>query len=285
MTASAGLIVVADLGGSNLDLLLADAGGSIIRTAVRRMRRPLPSEPTQTLIEIALPPLGIARDQAGLLVVTGGRHRALPDAIDGIPLCHVDELTAIALGGLVAGGVDHALVVSMGTGTAMVSTDGTQHRHTIGLALGGGTLLGLAYRLLGTADPLRIAALADSGRSAGASLTIADVIGTGVGELPGDAPAAYLARLAGDRFEAVAVADIAAALLVMIGQVTGHLAWLTARAVGQDRIVLIGHMADFPILTAAASAFGRSLPGGCIVPEAPGTAVARGALASVLGRP
>ena len=279
------MIVVADLGGSNTDLLLAETDGRILRTAVRPASRSFPFEPAGSLLDAALPALDVARDAVDLLVVTGGRHRSLSDEIDGLPLCHVDELTAIALGGLAAGGVDHALVVSMGTGTAMVATDGTRHRHSIGLALGGGTLLGLGYRLLGTTDPLRVARLAEGSSPARANLTIADLIGSGVGELPGDAPAAYLARLAGDRFnEEVAVADIAAALLGMIGQVTGHLAWLTARAAGQDQIVLIGHMADFPTLTAAASGFGRMLPGGFHVPEAPGTAVARGALVAFLGR-
>jgi type II pantothenate kinase len=282
MARGGGVIVAADLGGSNTDLLLADRAGAILRTAVQPA---LSAADSASLLDRILPALGVSRDAVETLVVTGGRHRSLPDAIDGIPLQRVDELAAIGLGGLVAAGVERALVVSMGTGTAMVASDGREHQHAIGLALGGGTLLALAYRLLRTGDPLRIAGLAAQGVPARANLTIADVIGSGVGNLPGDAPAAYLARLAGDRFpDQVDEADVAAALLHLIGQVTGHLAWLTARAMEQERIVFIGHMLDFPIVALAAASFGRALPGGVIVPESPGSAVARGALAAALGR-
>lgn len=271
--------VVADLGGSNTDLLYADGAGRVLRTAVQ----PALTEPKgTTLLDLALPALGLQRADLTRIVVTGGRHRALPNTIEGLPVCKVDEIAAIACGGLAAAGVDRALVVSMGTGTAMVSTDGVRHQHTIGTALGGGLLLGLSRRLLGTTDPLRIAALAEAGNPARANLTIADIIGSGVGDLPGDAPAAYLARLAGASAGEIAPADLAAALLAMIGQVTGQLAWLTARNLKQDCAILTGHMVDFPVVRTYATAFGRLLAGGMIVPEEPGSAIARGALAVAL---
>ncbi|MGI8553897.1 MAG: hypothetical protein ACR2PL_24380, partial [Dehalococcoidia bacterium] len=53
----------------------------------------------------------------------------------------------------------------------------------------------------------------------------------------------------------------------------------------QDTVVLIGHMLDFQPVRAAATAFGRGLAGGMIVPEPPGLAVAHGALSLALGKP
>lgn len=274
------MIAVVDLGGSNADLLLADASGRVLSSTVvpaRALRQ-------SSFLSDLLAAIRVSRLDLDRIAVTGGWTRALPPAIDGLPLQHIDELAAIGRGGLLSAGVERALVVSMGTGTAMVSASAQGFQHAIGLALGGGTLRGLGSRLLGTTEPAEIDALARGGNAARANLTIADIVGEGVGQLPGSAPAAYLARLAGEEAGAVAPADIAAALLGMIGQVTGHLAVLTARSLQQERLVLIGHMLDFRQVRDAAVAFGRSLPLGVIVPESPGTAVARGALAIALER-
>lgn len=275
-TGAPSLIVVADLGGSNTDLLLADAGGTVLRSAV--MPAVSPSS-TPAFLDTLLGPLGVAPEQTRLLAVTGGRHRALADRIGGVPLRRVDELTAIARGGTVTTGIARALVASIGTGTALVGVEDGRITQAPGLALGGGTLRGLGRHLLGTTDHRAIAALAAEGNPRGADLTIADIVGGDVGMLPGDMPAAYFARLAS---ETPSRADIAAGILDMIGHLVAHMAVLTARVHGHDTIVLIGHMLEFPTVERAARRFERALGGRFIVPPEPGLAVARGALALTL---
>ena len=274
------VIVVADLGGSNTDLLLADAGGVVLRSGLCPAVTPAA---TASFLEQLLAPLAVGRADVERLVVTGGRHRMLPDAIEGLQLTHVDEIAAIARGGLESAGCARALVVSMGTGTAFVAADGDRAGHRGGVALGGGTVRGLGARLLGTTDPGRIAALAEAGRPRGADLTVADLVGSGVGMLPGDMPAAYLARLGDASADAVTPEDIAAGVLDMIGHVVGHLALLTARLAGHDTIVVVGHMPEFAVVRRALQRFEAALGGPIIVPDEPGLAVARGALAIALG--
>lgn len=269
------MIIVADLGGSNTDLMLADdAGQPLVVVTAPAMEL---GDPARFLAEAATLLRGVPVPPR-LLVVTGGGHRRLPGAISGVPVVHIGEIEAIARGGLLAGDLSRALVVSMGTGTAMVAAEAGRHAHAGGVALGGGTLRGVALRLLGTADPDRIAALADTGNIRGADLTIADLVGGGVGVLPGDMPAAYLARLG----EAVGDADIAASVLDMIGHVVGHLALLTARVTGHDALVVIGHMPEFTVVRRALLRFSASFGGRIIIPKQPGIAVARGALAVAL---
>jgi type II pantothenate kinase len=276
---SVSVIVVADLGGSNTDLLLADAGGVVLRSGLCPAVTPAA---TAAWLDQVLAPLAVGRAGVERLIVTGGRHRLLPDAIEGLPLTHVDEIAAIARGGLASAGCARALVVSMGTGTAFVVAEGDRAGHRGGVALGGGTVRGLAARLLGATDPERIAALSEAGRPRGADLTVADLVGSGVGILPGDMPAAYLARLADSSAGAVTPEDIAAGLLDMVGHVVGHLALLTARLAGHDTIVVVGHMPEFVVVRRALLRFEGALGGPVIVPDEPGLAVARGALAIAL---
>jgi type II pantothenate kinase len=269
------MIVVADFGGSNTDILLADDVGAVLRSAVRP---PLRLPPDGALLEALLSPLEVTRDSVRFIAVTGGGHHRLGETLDGMPVRHVDEIEAIGRGGLVAGGVARAVVVSMGTGTAFVLAEGARAQHAAGVALGGGTLHGLAQRLIGTTDHIEVAALAATGNPRGADLTIADIVGGDIGILPGDMPAAYFARLAdGDPPRA----DIAAGILDMIGHIAAHMAMLTARIHGHDTVVMIGHMLEFPAVERAARRFQYALGGTFIVPPEPGLAVARGALASV----
>jgi type II pantothenate kinase len=270
------MIVVADLGSSNTDLLLADADGEIVGSAVRPAV--LPAAGDAFLHEISAP-LAVAPERVHLIAVTGGRHRLLPERIAGVPLCHVDEIAAISRGGLAAGGVERAVIVSMGTGTALVVADGEQGRHAGGVALGGGTLRGLSARLLGTTDPARIAALALRGDPRGVDYTVADITAGGIGILPGTMPAAYLARLAdesGTREDEPA--DIAAGLLDMIGHIAMHMGMLTARIAGLDTLVFTGHMVEYAGVRRAIRRLEGRYEGRIIIPPEPGLAVARGAL-------
>jgi type II pantothenate kinase len=267
------MLIVADLGGSNTDLLLADDAGEVVRSVVFP---PLDPSEGRTLLDGMFTPLGASADEITAVVVTGGRHRRIGDTIAGTPVRHVDEIEAIGIGGLLAADVPRALVVSMGTGTAFVSAEPERVAHAAGVALGGGTLRGLAMRLLGTADHTAIAALAEQGSPRGADLTVADIVGGDVGILPGDMPAAYFARLVDGE---PSPPDIAAGILDMIGHIATHMALLTARVHGHDTVVLVGHMLEFPTVVRAARRFQYALGGTFIVPPEPGFAVARGALA------
>ncbi|MER3445093.1 MAG: hypothetical protein C4333_13640, partial [Meiothermus sp.] len=149
-------------------------------------------------------------------------------------------------------GLVRALVVSAGTGTAMIAARDGSFEHVTGSAMGGGTLLGLGRLLLGTADPLEIARLAKAGDPGGVDSTLADAIGGGIGHLhlPASATAVNFGRVAtSDRLPSRE--DLAAGLFTVVGQVIGVIALNAAKAYGLERIVVVGHLPDLEPLQEA----------------------------------
>jgi len=135
------------------------------------------------------------RPNWGGIASTGGLSRLLPEAFEGVPVHKIGEVQAVGRGALALTGLREALVVSAGTGTAMVAAKEAESQHLTGSAVGGGTLLGLSRLLLGTADPLEVARLAARGNPGKVDSTLLDVIGGGIGHLPPDATAVNLGRL------------------------------------------------------------------------------------------
>lgn len=209
---------------------------------------------------------------------TGGRHRDLPESYKDIPLIKVGEAQAVGRGGLLMAGLEEALVVSAGTGTAMIAARGKNCQHITGSAVGGGTLLGLGKLCLGTSDPLEIAALAAKGNPAHVDGTLEDVIGGGIGTLPKDATAVNLGRLV--KLERKPEReDLAAGLVTLVSQVIAVIALNAAKAEGLERVVIVGHLPDLePIRAAILRVWGfYGVKNPPIIPEQRGFATALGA--------
>lgn len=269
-----------DLGGSNTDILLTSAGGTIIRSVVLRGQAVLDADDLARALDQA----GAERDGLHSVAVTGGRSRSLPAMLGGVRLHRVDEPEAIGRGGLLASGLQRALVMSMGTGTALVAAGPDGYRHLGGTAVGGGTVLGLARLMIGTTDPVRIGDLAAKGSPRAVDLTVGDIVGGPVGIIPAGMTASHfgkVGRLADDE-PPPAPEDIAAGLLELIGQVLGRLGLMAARSLGYERLVLTGHVTDWPGVVQAITRVGGAFGGDVVVPADPGFATARGALAALL---
>lgn len=249
----------------------------------RRWTRAYTHEPDEALVRAILADGGIDLDALPLLAVTGGRHRLLPERIGNCRVIGVNELTAIGRGGQATAGLaattgeNPVLVVSGGSGTAMVAARGASYTHATGTAVGGGTMLGLARLLLGTVDPHEIDALAQAGNPNGADLSLADVVTGPIGALPADATAVNFGRLARSAAE-VSRPDLAAALVTMVGQVIGLLAIQAARAQQIDRIVVIGHLTDMPSIRRVLESVGQYYATALDLPSDAGYATALGAL-------
>lgn len=235
------------LAGAASTLDLATPGAFACAT----LDRPGPADPAVlaravAALEDALRGAGGPDEPAGLrrLAVTGGRSRNLPEVWREAPVVKVAEPEAIGRGGLALADVRRALIVSCGTGTAMVAADRDlgRYRHVTGTAVGGGTLVGLAHTLLGVRDPDEIAALAERGRAAGVDTTLGEVLGGGIGTLPPEATAVNLGRLA-DLAGPADPADLAAGLVAMVAQVIALLALNAAQAHALPAIVVTGRLA------------------------------------------
>ena len=234
-----------DFGISNTDAVAQSIDGTL-----RRWTQPSNGAPTPALVRAILENGGIDPDIVQRIAVTGGRHQELPAHIGGAAVVGVGEVPAIGRGGQVlaelAGyGAAPSLVVSAGSGTAAIAARGYNYAHITGSAVGGGTLLGLARLLIGTADPHEIDALARSGDPNGADLSLGDVVGGPIGRLPASATAVNFGRLARHALD-VRREDLAAALVTLVGQVIAVTAINAARAQQLDRVIVIGHLTDMP---------------------------------------
>jgi type II pantothenate kinase len=266
------MILGLDFGMTNLD-------GAVLskNTLLRGWRMDCPGASLESA-RAALAQGQIQLETLHAIGTTGGKHRELPETYKNIPLVKVGEAQAVGRGGLHMAGLEQALVVSAGTGTAMIAARGKDCQHITGSAVGGGTLLGLGKLCLGTADPLEIAALAAKGDPALVDGTLEDVIGGGIGSLPADATAVNLGRLV-KLSGKPSREDLAAGLVTLVSQVIAVIALNAARAEGLERVVMVGHLPDLePIQQAILRVWGfYGVKDPPIIPEQRGFATALGA--------
>jgi type II pantothenate kinase len=266
-----------DFGISNIDAVASIDG------VLHRWTRPSDGPPTEASVYAVLASGGLVLSSLPHVAVTGGRHRALPPAIHDVALRGVNEVSAIGRGGQALGlSADDdprtpILVVSAGSGTAVIAARGREYSHVTGSGVGGGTLLGLGRLLLGTIDAHTIDALAQMGDANGADLSLRDVISGPIGALPPDATAVNFGRIATATRDA-SNADLAAALVTLVGQVIAITAINAARAQQLERVIVIGHMTDMPsfrrVLDRVGDYYGMQLT----LPEHAGYGTALGAM-------
>jgi len=256
-----------DLGISNIDILLR-RGGGLEHTRLATTTRPV-LEQFEAVLE-RFSPLERA-------AVTGGQYRLLPDQVGGTRLVKISEVDAIGRGGLYLAGLEQALVVSGGSGTAMVAARGRTAAHVTGSAVGGGTLQGLGRLLLGETDPLEIDRLALQGDANHVDLTLVEAVGAAVGRLPLNANAVNFGRLVQEGVLPLPQ-DVAAGLVRLVGQVIAVIAINAARAEGLENIVVTGHLVDLlsvrKVLDEVAGFYGAKIT----IPPNPGMGTAVGAL-------
>lgn len=266
-----------DFGITNTDAV------TYIDSKLHRWNRPSNAELNPERVRTVLLAGGVELATLQALAVTGGRHQVLPDKIGGCAVTKINEIQAIGRGGQALAGLSGdlfdtpILVVSAGSGTAVVAARGQHYAHITGTGVGGGTLLGLGRLLLQTADPLEIDALALQGDPNGADLSLGDVVSGPIGKLPIDATAVNFGRLARQDLKA-SREDLAAALVTLVGQVIAVTAINAARAQRLERVVVIGHLTDMPSVRGVLENVSNIYNLNLILPENAGCATALGAL-------
>ena len=279
-----------DVGLTNTDIVLIEPAAeprSFTRPSLGRMSH------INELVQL-LEQLDLRADQVESIHITGGQTKLLPDELEGTPLIKVGEIDAIGRGGLFLAQRDEALVVSAGSGTAMVSARNAMRmstgvasfvaQHVTGTAVGGGTLQGLASLLLGTSDPQVINALAEQGSANGVDLTLIEATGGAIGHLPADANAVNFGKVA--RMSAdwqPKREDIASGLVRLVSQVIAVIAINAANAEHLPYIVVIGHLADMASVRKVLAAVAGYYTAQIVVPPNPGYGTAFGAVWSGLG--
>jgi type II pantothenate kinase len=259
-----------DIGMTNIDLVLETEHSQILRMLPNKEKEPA-DQVRQALqrVEDFLEP--------GMTVgVTGGRYRALPPEIDGYQIKKVDEILALGLGGLALSELDSGLVVSAGTGAAMVAAEDGKVEHVTGSAVGGGTLLGLSKIILGTDDVQEIDRLALAGDASAVDIMLSEAVGGEVGRLPAKANAVNLGKL--DRDNGFSRENLAAGLVRLVAQVISVIAINAANAAGMENIILVGHLMDLESIRKEVYLVGEFYDQDFTVPENPGFGTVMGVL-------
>jgi len=192
--------------------------------------------------------MGRDLEDVAAVAVSGCGARRIGKELLGKSVRKVDEIRAIGVGGLALSGKREGLVVSMGTGTALVVAreEGKRVFHVGGTGVGGGTLLGLSARMLRTQSFEALEEMAAAGDTRKLDLTVADIAVGPIGVVPGWATASNLGRIRDDASEN----DVAAAIFNLVSQVIGMIAVFAARAYGLERdVVLVGGLARSPLIT------------------------------------
>ncbi len=160
--------------------------------------------------------------------------------IFGIKTVVVEEFKATGLGGLYLSGLEHAVVVSMGTGTAYLDATKNSVRHIIGSGVGGGTLVGLGLALTGTSDAVKLSDMATSGDILKCDLTIGDITKNGVTGLPMNVTASNFGKAADD----LSREDKMAGVFNLVYQAVGTVAVMASRQCNLKDIVFTGQLTD-----------------------------------------
>ncbi len=182
------------------------------------------------------------------VAISGGGSRFIGQRLLDIPVKRVDEIKAIGLGGLHLTRKPKGLVVSIGTGTAMVVAreNGKDIKHIGGTGVGGGTIIGLSKRMLGIDKFEILENMASKGRAEKVDLTVADIVGGPIGMVPAEATASNFGRLNGEAEDN----DIAAAIFNMVSQVIGVVASMAAKAHNlEDDVIIVGMLAKSRIIS------------------------------------
>lgn len=262
------LVCGLDVGITTTDAVATWDPESAVHLETRRTERPA-EEAIHRLLEASRPP-------AGEIVIgaTGVGAGALPATIAGFPVVRVGEHRAIGIGGTRLANRADALVVSVGTGTALVSVHGEEVEPVFpGTGVGGGMVVGLARALLGEEDFAAIAALASRGDRARVDFTIGEVVGGPLGALPSSATASHLAKASRDS----APADLAASIANLVAEVAITVSLLGLRATDQPVAVLIGRILSFAPFAERITAVADALGGSLVVAPRAASATAWGA--------
>lgn len=235
------MIVGIDIGGSTTKICGFDSQKRLVEPLVVKANDPVASYYGAfgkfTLTN------SIALNDIENVVITGVGSSFISDGPYGLATEKVEEFEAIGLGGLYLSGLERALVVSMGTGTATVMADSQRREYLGGTGVGGGTLMGLSGKLLGMRNIDHISQLAMDGDLGKVDLRIGDICQT---DIATTLRASTTASNFGKISDTATNSDIALGIINLVFETVGMVAVFAARGRGVRDIVLTGTLALLP---------------------------------------
>lgn len=252
-----GVIIGIDVGGSTTKIVGFDSDGKLISPLFVKANDPITSIygafgkfTYENKIELS---------DIDKIMVTGVGSSYISKPLYGLPCCHISEFESLGLGGLYLSGLNKSIVVSMGTGTAIVCAerDG-KIEYLGGTGVGGGTLIGLSKKMLGVTDIQSIVELASGGDLSHVDLRVGDITKKDIPGMSANLTAANFGNLR----DLASKEDLALGLVNMVFESVAMLAIFAARNKKLGTIVVTGNMTNIPhaktILTALNETFGMT---------------------------
>lgn len=183
------------------------------------------------------------------VLMTGVGSSFIDKPLYGLDCRKVSEFQCVGLGGLYLSELDEAIVVSMGTGTALIhaTKNGTQTEteYLGGTGVGGGTLLGLSRKMLGVDTIDHLEQLAETGDLHHVDLRIGDISGDNNFQISEEITASNFGKLS----DLANKHDIALGISNMVAETIAMLAVFAARNFQVKNVVLTGNLTQLPSIT------------------------------------
>ena len=158
----------------------------------------------------------------------------------------VSEFQCVGRGGLYLSGLDEAIVVSMGTGTALIHAmrrgGETVTEYLGGTGVGGGTLLGLSRQMLGVDTIEHLEQLTEKGDLSRVDLRIGDISGDHNFQINEEITASNFGKLS----DIATKHDLALGITNMVAETIAMLAVFAARNFKVRDVVLTGNLTALP---------------------------------------
>ena len=208
---------------------------------------------------------GLALTDIDQVLMTGVGSTHLSKPIYSLPCSTVPEFKSTGLGGLYTSGLEEAIVVSMGTGTAIVhAKKGCDSDYLGGTGVGGGTLIGLSKKMLGIEEISHLSDLAEGGNLSNVDLCVGDITKKDIAVgLPDTLTASNFGKLS----DIAEPCDLALGILNMVFETVGMLSLFAARARGIPNIVLTGNLTGVPYAKTVFSTLSSLFSVNFIIPE------------------
>ena len=211
---------------------------------------------------------GLGLSDIERIMMTGAGSSNVRNGIYNLPCCSVPEFSSSGIGGLYLSGLTEAIVVSMGTGTALIHATRQDSKYNIeylgGTGVGGGTLVGLSRKMLGVESIEHIEQLCADGNLDNIDLRIKDISQNhtyhGINE---NLTAANFGKVS----DIATPSDLALGIANMVAETVAMMGIFAARSYGLKDIVLIGQLTRIEPIRKAFQGLSDSFGVRFIIPE------------------
>ncbi len=234
-----GKVIGIDIGGSTTKIVGFD-GNTMIAPLLVRANDPIAS--VYGAFGKFLNTHSLKIEDIERVMITGVGSSFLNNRLFGIPTGKVDEFMAIGLGGLFLSNLNKAIIVSMGTGTALVKAENNSAVHLGGTGVGGGTLLGLSNRMLNVRHFDELIEAANGGDLSHVDLSIGDISKEVMETLPSETTASNFGKIS----DLVTKSDLAMGIINLVFQTIGMIAVFNTRIDNIKDVVLTGNLTNVP---------------------------------------